>query len=72
MFLISGNLNIPKNLRNYSNGIFLKNAQDAMDHYGYSYHPYVSATKINNEIHFNQSGFSSRSNATSFALKLLI
>ena len=68
MFLISGNLNIPKNLRNYSNGIFLKNAQDAMDQNGYSYRPYVSTTKINNEIHFNQSGFSSRSNATSFAL----
>jgi hypothetical protein len=68
MFLISGNLNIPKNLRNYSNGIFLKNAQDAMDQNGYSYRPYVSTAKINNEIHFNQSGFSSRSNATSFAL----
>ena len=39
-----------------------------MDQNGYSYRPYVSTTKINNEIHFNQSGFSSRSNATSFAL----
>mgnify|MGYP001467402186 CR=1 FL=1 len=39
-----------------------------MTDYGYRFRPYVSTTKVNNEIHFNQSGFNSRSNATSFAL----
>ena len=68
MFLLSGNLNIPKNLRDYSNKVFLKNAQDVMTDHGYRFRQYVSTTKVNNEIHFNQSGFSSRSNATSFAL----
>ena len=68
MFLYTGNLNVPQNLRNYTKDVFVKNAGLTLDNYNFSHHPYVSTTKINGEIHFNKGSINSRSSATSFAL----
>jgi hypothetical protein len=68
MFLYTGNLNVPQNLRDYTEDVFVKNAGLTLDNYNFSHHPYVSTTKIKGKIHFNKGSINARSSATSFAL----
>ena len=68
MFMSSGNLNVPEKLRNYTNSIFVKNAQLALDKEGLKYREYLTSEKVLGEIHFNQGSNSARSSATSYAL----
>lgn len=68
MFLYSGNLNVPKNLRDYTQNLFVKNATDMMKKNNLTSSDYVSTTKHLGDIHFNQGSQSARSSATSYAL----
>jgi hypothetical protein len=68
MFLYSGNLNIPENLRNFTNNFFVENARAVLDQYKYTHHPYISTVKVDDEIHINQGSISSRSSASNYGL----
>lgn len=68
MFLYSGNLNVPENLRKYTKERFVAAAQKALDENGLRHHDYMSTAKYLGDIHFNQGSESSRSSATSYAL----
>ncbi len=68
MFLYSGNLNVPKNLRELTQNTFVKNATLSMDENGLVHHDYVTTTKILGDIHFNQGSNNARSSATNYAL----
>lgn len=68
MFLKSGNLNVPKNMRNLTDSLFVSNTKAVLDRYQLRHHDYVSTSKYRNAIHFNQGSNSSRSSATSYAL----
>jgi hypothetical protein len=68
MFLKSGNLNVPSNMRNLTDSLFVGNTKVVLDRYQLRHHDYVSTSKYRNAIHFNQGSNSSRSSATSYAL----
>ena len=68
MFLYSGNLNVPENIRKITDTLFVKKARSVMDNYGLKHHDYMSTTKHLGEIHFNQGSTNARSSATSYAL----
>jgi len=68
MFLYSGNLNIPQNLRTLTNNLFVENARQILDKNNYTHHPYISSRKHYGDIHINQGSISSRSSATNNAL----
>jgi len=68
MFLYSGNLNVPENLRNLTNDLFVDNARKSLDKYNYTHHPYISTRKVYGDIHVNQGSISARSSASNNAL----
>lgn len=68
MFLYSGNLNVPKTLRQYTHQRFVKNAGEALDAQDLRHHDYFSSTKVLGSIQFNQGSKNARSSATSYAL----
>ena len=68
MFLYSGNLNVPQNIRLITDTLFVKNARSVVQSYGLKHHDYMSTTKYLGEIHFNQGSTNARSSATSYAL----
>lgn len=68
MFLYTGNLNVPENLRNYTKDRFVSAAKMVLDEHNLLHHDYISTTKFLGRIHFNQGSESSRSSATSYAL----
>ena len=68
MFLNSGNLNVPENLRILTDTLFVENARQELDKYNFNHHSYISTRKVAGEIHFNQGSTNARSSATNFAL----
>ncbi|ULC59566.1 M14 family metallocarboxypeptidase [Flaviramulus sp. BrNp1-15] len=68
MFLYTGNLNVPKNIREITNNLFVENARKVLDKNGLMHHDYMSTGKFGGEIHFNQGATNSRSSATNCAL----
>jgi hypothetical protein len=68
MFLYSGNLNVPKNLRSVTDTLFVNNARTVLTANNLSHHDYVSTDEHRGEIQFNQGSSSCRSSATSYAL----
>jgi hypothetical protein len=68
MFLYSGNLNVPENLRNITDSVFVENARKLMDINKLTHHDYVSTDDYHGSIIFNQGSTSPRSSATSYAL----
>ena len=68
MFLNSGNLNVPKNLRLLTQSLFIENAAQVLDENNFNHHPYISTKKYSGDIHFNQGSTNARSSATNFAL----
>jgi len=68
MFLYSGNLNVPENLRLITNSLFVEEARKSMSHHGFRHHDYMSTDNYHGEIVFNQGSQSARSSATSYAL----
>ncbi len=68
MFMYSGNLNVPENIRNYTKNIFVKNAENELNNFGLKNKEYITSDKVLGDIHFNQGSNNARSSATSFAL----
>ena len=68
MFLYSGNLNVPENLRKLTESLFVKNATTTLEEAQLKHHPYTSTTNHKGDIHFNQGSVSARSSATNYAL----
>ena len=68
MFLYSGNLNVPENLRQYTKDHFVKNATEILDQNGLTHHDYLSTTDHLGGLWFNQGSVNARSSATSYAL----
>ena len=68
MFLYSGNLNVPENIRKLTDTLFVENARNVLDQNNLRHHDYISTGKFGGEIHFNQGSNNARSSATSYAL----
>lgn len=68
MFLYSGNLNIPEELRNYTNDVFVHAARKTLDASGMRHHDYFTTADYHGDVHLNQGSVQSRSSATSYAL----
>jgi hypothetical protein len=68
MFMYSGNLNVPANVRAYTKDRFVTNAAVVLKDAGIAYRDYVTTTKMHGDIHFNQGSNNARSSATSYAL----
>jgi hypothetical protein len=68
MFLYTGNLNVPKNLREITENLFVKNASNLLNEHKLRNHSYITSTKYRGDIHFNQGSISARSSATNYAL----
>jgi hypothetical protein len=68
MFMYSGNLNVPANVRTYTKDRFVTNAELVLKDAGVAYRDYVTTTKMHGDIHFNQGSNNARSSATSYAL----
>ncbi len=68
MFLYSGNLNVPLNLRSLTDTIFVENARNILDENQLRHHDYISTGTFGGELHFNQGSVHSRSSATNYAL----
>ena len=69
MFLYSGNLNVPENLRTFTQDYFVNNAKRTLDNYQFKHHDYFTTNTYDGAIHFDQGSVSARSSATSFALQ---
>lgn len=68
MFLCSGNLNVPKNLRDLTTSLFVKNASNLLDSEHFSNYNYITSRKVRGELHFNEGSSNARSSATNYAL----
>lgn len=68
MFMSSGNLNVPEVLRNFTNEVFVKEAQKRLDKEGLVHREYLTSEKEQGEVHFNMGSNNARSSATSYAL----
>lgn len=68
MFLYSGNLNVPKNLRVLTDSLFIGNVKKVLDENELRSNDYVSTDTFGGEIHFNQGSNNARSSATNYAL----
>jgi len=68
MFLYSGNLNVPENLRKLTKSPFVGNAKQVLEENHLRTHDYISTQKSGGQVEFNLGSVHSRSSATSFAL----
>ena len=68
MFLYSGNLNVPEDLRNLTHDRFVKNACQVLDRHELRHHDYLTPQKNGGRVEFNLGSVHSRSSATSYAL----
>ncbi len=68
MFMYSGNLNVPKSLREYTKSRFVSNAASLLDENKLTHHDYFTTDKLMGAVQINQGSSSSRSSATSYAL----
>lgn len=68
MFLYTGNLNVPENMRKFTDEVFVEKARRSLNQHYLRHHPYFSTTEHLGEIQLRQGATSPRSSATSFAL----
>ena len=68
MFLYSGNLNVPPDLRHYTESRFIQAAAEVLDSAGLRYRKYITTQDQYGDIHFSQGSANARSSATSWAL----
>ncbi len=68
MFLHSGNLNVPNNIRAIVDTLFVKNAKIKLDALGLTNRHYMKSDKIQGEIQFSTGSNTARSSSNSFAL----
>lgn len=69
MFLYSGNLNVPVELRSYTKNTFVLPTRAMLDSHAFTNHDYFSSTTHQGEIRFNQGSSNARSSATNYALQ---
>jgi hypothetical protein len=68
MFLYTGNLNVPKELRDFTEEEFVNPAKELVKKIGLTSYDYISTTDYHGETHFNLGATNPRSSATSYAL----
>lgn len=68
MFLYSGNLNIPQELRDLTANKFVENARKSLDKQQLRHHDYFTTSKNFGEVIFNVGGINPRSTANAFSL----
>ena len=68
MFLYTGNLNVPRELRALTADKFVGNAREALDAKKLRHHDYFTTTKKFGEVIFNVGGINPRSTANAFSL----
>ncbi|MDY0781429.1 M14 family metallocarboxypeptidase [Tenacibaculum sp. IB213877] len=68
MFLYSGNLNVPENMRQMTDTLFVENARKVLTKNNLRYQSYMSTGNYHGEIHFKKGANNARSSATSYAL----
>jgi hypothetical protein len=68
MFLFSGNLNVPENLRKFTDEVFVENARQKLKENGLRYRNYISTRDHYGDIHFTEGSSNARSSATNWAL----
>lgn len=72
MFLYSGNLNVPENLRKYTQEFFVNNAKRKLDIHHLTHYDYFTTNTYDGAIQFDQGSTNARSSASSFALQNII
>lgn len=72
MFLNTGNLNVPENLRNITENLFVKNAMETLKDKGFRTRPYISTADYNGDVIFNEGSLNSRSSVTNYSLTNVI
>ena len=68
MFMFSGNLNLPQNLRDYTKDVFVDNAKNILESNKLTSRYYITTAKNKEEVIFKQCTAEARSSTTSFAL----
>ncbi len=68
MLLYSGNLNVPQNLRDFTEKAFIEDTRAVLAKNNFSYHDYFSSGDYHGEVHLNQGSNNARSSATNVAL----
>ena len=68
MFLHTGNLNVPENIRTIIDTLFVKNAKLPLDELNLRYRHYMKSEKYKGEIHFSTGTNTARSSSNFYAL----
>ena len=68
MFLHTGNLNVPENIRVIIDTLFVKNAQAPLDELNLRHRHYMKSEKYKGEIHFSTGSNTARSSSNFYAL----
>ena len=68
MFLHTGNLNVPKNIRTIIDTLFVKNAKKSLDKLNLRHRHYIKSEKYKGEIHFSTGSNTARSSSNFYAL----
>ena len=68
MFLHTGNLNVPENLRYIIDTLFVKNAKKFLDKLSLRHRHYIKSEKYKGEIHFSTGSNTARSSSNFYAL----
>ena len=68
MFLDTGNLNVPENLRYIIDTLFVKNAKKSLDKLSLRHRHYMKSEKYKGEIHFSTGSNTARSSSNFYAL----
>lgn len=68
MFMYSGNLNLPQELRDITKNVFVAGAKSALEKNGLKHHDYMTTIDVAGDIHFSQGTVDARSSTTSYAL----
>ena len=68
MFLHTGNLNVPENLRYIIDTLFVKNAKKSLDKLSLRHRHYIKSEKYKGEIHFSTGSNTARSSSNFYAL----
>ena len=68
MFLHTGNLNVPENIRTIIDTLFVKNAKPPLDELNLRHRHYMKSEKYKGEIHFSTGTNTARSSSNFYAL----
>ena len=68
MFLHTGNLNVPENIRTIIDTLFVKNAKKSLDKLNLRHRHYMKSEKYKGEIHFSTGSNTARSSSNFYAL----